>query len=326
VPGTLKVPGTFLPSELDVSIIIVNLNDRQLLEECLTSIYKHTRNCLFEIIVVDNHSSDGSVVMVKTKFSQVHLIENMANNRYAIANNQGLDIARGKYVFYLNGDTVLLGNAVKEMVDFLEREEDAGAVGCQLVYPDGRHQDSCFRFPSAMNLFYLICLSRFYWKTRLAGNYLFHNLTTAQRVDFVIGACLMVRRDILITCQGMDPEYYFYGEDSDLCYRIRKAGWNIYYLPKSERVVHYGGVSSTINLFDNNQRTKHFWGWKSRFLFVKKHYSLWKKLLIVLAMLKGFGVNVLLYSMAFLKRRDWEYTQRNLQAHWKITREAFKVF
>lgn len=312
--------------ELDVSIVIVNLNDRQHLEDCLTSIYHHTRDCTFEIIVVDNHSSDGSVAMVKTIFPQVHLIENMVNNRYAIANNQGLELARGKYVLYLNGDTMLPGNAVKDMVDFLENQKDAGVVGCQLVYPDGSFQDSCFRFPSAVNLFYLVCLARFYWRTRLAGNYLFGNSTIPQQVDFVVGAGLMARRDILLTCQGMDPDYYFYGEDSDLCYRIRKVGWNIYYLPKSERIIHYGGVSSTINLFDNDQRTKYLWGWKSRFLFVKKHYSFWKRLLIVFAMLKGFGVNILLYSLAFLKRRDWEYARRNLQAHWAITRESFKIF
>jgi GT2 family glycosyltransferase len=311
---------------VDISIIIVNLNSCQLLEECLTSIYEHTRDVTFEVIVVDNHSSDNSVAMVKTKFPQVCLIENMLNNRYAIANNRGLEIARGKYVLYLNGDTVLLGDAVKAMTAFLESQKDAGAVGCQLVNPDGSHQDSCFRFPSAVNLFYLVCLVRFYWKTRLAGNYLFRNLTTPQRVDFVVGACLMARREILIKCRGMDPEYYFYGEDSDLCYRIRKAGWSIYYLPKSEQIIHYGGVSSTINLFDNNQRLKYLWGWKSRFLFVKKHYPLRRKVLIGLAMLQGFGVNVLLYSIACLKRRDWEYTQRNLQTHWEITQEAFKIF
>jgi len=221
---------------------------------------------------------------------------------------------------------VLLGNVVQAMADFLEGQEDAGAVGCQLIYPDGSQQDACFRFPSAVNLCYLLCLARFYWKTRLAGNYLFQNLTTPQQVDFVIGACLMARREILVKCQGMNPEYYFYGEDSDLCYRIRKAGWNIYHLPKSEHVMHYGGVSSTLNLFDNNQRIKYLWGWKSRFLFVKKHYPRGYKLLILLAVLLGFGVNVLLYSLSFCKRRDWEYTRRNLQAHWEITREAFSIF
>lgn len=310
---------------MDVSIVIVNLNDRQLLEDCLASIYKHTHDLEFEVIVVDNHSTDGSVEMVKTQFPQARLIENPVNNRYAIANNQGLEIARGRYLFYLNADTQLLGNAVKEMMTFLDQHPDAGGVGCQLIYPDNSHQDSCFRFPSAVNVWYLLSLARFYWKTGLAGNYGFQGAVTPQQVDFVIGACFMARREILRQCRGMDEEYYFYGEDSDLCYRVWQAGWPIYYLPKSEKIIHYAGVSSTINLFDNNQRKKYLWGWKSRFLFVKKHYPFLRRLLIALAGLMAFVTNVLLYGAASLKRRDLGYARHNLAAHWEIILEACKL-
>lgn len=306
---------------MDVSIVIVDLNSRQLLEECLGSIYEQTRDVTFEVIVVDNHSSDDSVEMIKRQFPQVRLIENAVNNRYSIANNQGLGIAQGKYVFYLNGDTLLQGNTLKEMVDFLDTHPDAGGVGCHLIYPDGTYQDSCFRFPSAVNVFYLLCFARFYWKTRLAGNYELQHLSVPQIVNFVVGACFMARQDVLNVCQGMDPDYYFYGEDSDLCYRIWKAGWKIYYLPQSTKVIHYGG-SSTINLFGTDQRLKHLWGWKSRFLFIKKHYPLWRRVLILIAISGALGVNGVLYSIAFLKRRDWEYLRVNLHTHIEITRSA----
>ncbi len=311
--------------DVNVSVIIVNLNACQLLEECLGSIYEHTRDVTFEVIVVDNHSSDNSVAMVKAGFPRVRLVENALNNRYAIANNQGLAVARGRYVLYLNSDILLLGNTVEELYRFLETHEDAGAVGGRLIYADGSRQNSCFRFPSALNLFYLSCLARFYWKTRLAGNYRLPRPFTPQRVDFITGACLMVRRDILSQCQGMDEDYYLYGEDSDLCYRIREMRWGIYYLPTRENVIHHGG-KSTQYLLGSDHHTKRLWGWKSRFLFVKKHYPLRRRLLIAFAMLKGFGVNVLLYGLVFLKRRDWNYTRRNLQIHWEITREAFKIF
>lgn len=310
---------------MDVSIVIVNLNSRQLLQDCLTSVYQHTHGIMYEVIVVDNASSDGSVEMVKNQFPQVRLIENTSNNRYSIANNQGLDIAQGRYVFYLNGDTILLGNVVKEMADFLDKHPDAGGVGCHLIYPDGAYQDACFRFPSTINVFYLLCFARFYWKTPLAGNYDLQHLTTPQMVDFVVGACFMARRDALAQCHGMDPDYYFYGEDSDLCYRIWQAGWKIYHLPQSAKVIHYGGVSSTINLFDNDQRRKHLWGWKSRFLFIKKHYPLWRRILILLAVVAATGVNVLLYSLASLKRRDRQYLRVNLEAHFDILREACHI-
>lgn len=136
----------------------------------------------------------------------------------------------------------------------------------------------------------------------------------------------MARRDALIACQGMDADYYFYGEDSDLCYRIQQAGRKVYYLPHSAKIIHYGGISSTINLFDNNQRAKNLWGWKSRFLFMNKHFPLWKKMGILIAVLSAFGTNIALYGAAGIKRRDWNYVRVNLQAHWEITRAAFSIF
>lgn len=311
---------------MDVSIIIVNLNSRQLLEDCLTSIYQHTHDVEFETIVVDNASTDGSVDMVKQQFPQVHLIENTVNNRYAIANNQGLDIAQGHYIFYLNGDTVLLGNTVKELVDFLVMHPQVGGVGCRLIYPDGAYQDACFRFPSALNVFYLLCLVRFYWKTSLAANYpQIRHATEPQPVDFVMGACLMARRDLLQQIHGMDEDYYFYGEDSDLCYRIWQAGRPVYHLPQSTNIIHYGGVSSTINLFDNDQRRKHLGGWTSRFLFIKKHYPLWRRVLIFMAVFSAFGMNSILYGFGTARRRDWNYFEVNMRAHLAITRMACQM-
>ncbi len=310
---------------MDVSIIIVNLNARQLLEECLASIYEYTCDLTFEIIIVDNHSSDGSVLMVNGKFPQVRLIENSVNNRYAIANNQGLDIAQGKYILYLNSDILLRANTIKELYHFLETHKDAGGVGGRLVYPDGSHQDSCFRFPSAVNVFYLSCLARFYWKTSLAANYPVELLTPVRRVDFVVGACFMARRELLLQCQGMDAAYYLYGEDLDLCYRMRLAGWNVYYLATAESIIHYGGASA-VHLFGSDEREKNLQGWKARFLFVSKHYPIRKKFLMLFAMFIGCGVNTLLYSLAFLRRGDWQYTQEKLRLTWEITREAYRIF
>jgi GT2 family glycosyltransferase len=309
----------------DVSVIIVNLNGCALLQDCLNSIYHHTHAVSYEIIIVDNHSSDGSVAMVKEHFPQVRLIENTENTRYAIANNQGLDMAQGRYVLYLNTDTKLLGNVIKELADFLDQTPDAGGVGGQLINADGSRQDSCFRFPSAVNLFYLNTFARFYWKSSLAANYLFDHQSVAQEVDFLVGACYLVRRDILQQCGGMDADYYLYGEDSDLCYRIRKAGWKNYYLPESEKVVHYGGATS-VDFFDNDQRARNLQGWKARFQFVKKHYSRWRKATITLAMGASLKVNVLLYALAALKRRNWQYFRTHFDLYWEITREVGGVW
>ena len=310
---------------MDVSIIIANSNSQKLLAECLNSIYEWTRDVTFEVIVVDNASTDGSVAMVKRYFPQVRLIENSANNRYAIANNQGLDIAQGRHAFFLNNDTVLLGNTVKEMMEFLDTHPQAGGVGGHLIYPDGAYQEACFRFPSALNMFYLLCLSRFYWKTSLAANYpRIQDETEPALVDFVTGACLMARRDLLQQMHGMDEDYYFYGEDSDLCYRIRQAGRPIYYLPQSTKIIHYGGMSS-VNLFDDDQQRKHLRGWKSRFLFIKKHYPLRRRVVIFMAVLSALGVNGILYALAAVKRRDLRYFQAAMGAHLAITQAARRL-
>ncbi|MBD3305287.1 glycosyltransferase [candidate division KSB3 bacterium] len=310
---------------MDVSIIIVNLNAGRLLEDCLASIYACTSDVSVEIIVVDNHSSDGSAAMVKAKFPQVRLVENPYNRRYAIANNQGLALARGRCVLYLNNDILLHGNTIRELYEFLEMHSNAGGVGGRLISADGGHQDSCFRFPSAFNLFYLVCLARFYWQTPLAGKYAADELAMARPVDFVVGACFMARRDLLEQCQGMDADFYLYGEDSDLCYRMQQRGWTVWYLPTSAPVVHYGGASTT-QLFGDHSQERLLWGWKARFLFVKKHASFWQKLGILAGMVAGFGVNVLLYSLACCKRWDFTSTRRHLRFHWTITREAFRIF
>lgn len=304
----------------DVSIIIVNLNGCGLLEACLRSIYHHTTGVGFEIIVVDNHSSDGSVAMVKAQYPDARLIENPQNHRYAIANNQGLEIAQGRYVLYLNADTELLGNVVRDMTAFLDAAPDAGGAGCPLVYADGRPQDSCFRFPSALNLFYLNTFARFYWRTPLAGTYPLRDTSAPQRVDFLVGACYMARRELLRQCGGMDDAFYLYGEDSDLCYRIRQAGYVNYYLPSAATVLHHGGAAS-VEFFDHDQRVRHIQGWKARFQFVGKHYPVWRKIASASAMLLSVGLNLALYALAALKRRNWRYFRNHAALHLHILRE-----
>jgi GT2 family glycosyltransferase len=123
----------------------------------------------------------------------------------------------------------------------------------------------------------------------------------------------------------MDPAFYLYGEDSDLCYRLRKAGWFNYYLPQSAKVLHYGGVAS-VDFFESDHRAKNLQGWKARFQFVKKHYPVWRKAAITLAMGLSFGMNALLYALAALKRRDWQYARTHLAMHRDITRAAAGVW
>lgn len=233
-----------------VSIAIVNWNTRDLLEACLGSIFKETTAFPVEVIVVDNNSNDGSCEMVKKIFKQVTLIENPENLGFARGTNQGLQSARGEYALMLNSDTVILDGAIEKTVAFADSHPEAAGIGCKLVYPDGRFQNSCFRLP---NLFGTVMESVFLAHS-FKRSYILnwnrygcrdHDWKTYREVDCVMGSFVLLRRSILEDVGLLDNDYFMYGEETDLCYRIKKAGWKIYYYPDATIVHVHGGSQKT---------------------------------------------------------------------------------
>ena len=193
---------------IDLSICIVNWNTEILLKECLRSIYEQTAGISYEIFVVDNASQDGSVEMVSTCFPDVYLIANQQNKGFAAANNQALRLAKGRYVILLNPDTVLLGDALETMVQFMDRHAEAG-------------------------------LTEYKMKTFSFG--------VVEEVDAVSGAALMVRKKIFDEAGFMDEGYFMFFEDVDLCRRVRLKGYKIYFVPTAA-IMHFGGASRHQNL------------------------------------------------------------------------------
>lgn len=231
---------------VDVSIIIVNWNTRQLLQDCLQSIVSTTQNIAYEIIVIDNASSDDSVQMVKDEFPQVRLIENDDNRGFSAANNQGMAIAQGEYVLLLNSDTVVLEDAIERTLAFARQTPDAAVVGCRVLNTDRTLQPTCFRFPSVLNLF----LSTTYLYKMFPKNAFFgrERMTNWERddvrqVDVVTGCFMLVRREAIDQVGVMDENYYFYGEETDWCYRFKQADWKCLFTPGAE-IIHLGGQSS----------------------------------------------------------------------------------
>jgi GT2 family glycosyltransferase len=220
-----------------VSIIIVNYNTKNFLHDCLFSIYKHTKDISFEIIVSDNGSIDGSIEMLKSKFPEVVLIENKKNIGFGAANNKGLNIAQGKYIFYLNSDTVLLNNAVKIFHDFWENyseTDELGALGCNLQDMQGNIIHSYGTFPDLnkeiLLLFYtiincfvksiLFCIGIRNINIR-KNNIIFY---TGQ-VEYITGADLFLRNNIF-AC--FDERFFLYSEEADLEYILKKIKKNDY--------------------------------------------------------------------------------------------------
>lgn len=229
-----------------VSIIIVSWNTREILRDCLRTVYEQTRNVPFEVIVVDNASMDGSADMVRTAFPQVLLLVNGANRGFAAANNQGLETAQGRYVLLLNSDTLVLDGAIDKMVSFAEAHPEAAVTACRVLNADRTWQHTCFLYPSALNLLLsALYLNRLFPRSRFCGR---ERMTwwdgqETRAVDAVTGCFVLVRRAAIAQVGVLDESYFMYGEEMDWCYRFRQAGWQIVFTPTAQ-IVHLGGASS----------------------------------------------------------------------------------
>jgi GT2 family glycosyltransferase len=267
---------------LDISIIIISWNTHDLLLNCLTSLIGHTTSSRYEIFVVDNASSDGSAAMVYENFPQVHIIENLENVGFARANNQAIIQATGRYILFLNSDTVLKPYALDELVTFMDEHPEAGAAGARLRNPDGTLQSSCYPRPTlireSMRMFHL---------DKIWPNGSYHMAEWEQdmprEVDVLQGACVILRMKALEKTGLLDERFFFYSEDVDLCFRLQKAGYHLCWVPKAE-VIHYGGQSSQLAADETFLSL-----YQCKLLYMRKHYgrlsSLVYKLILLIASL-----------------------------------------
>ncbi len=235
------------PTSVDVTIVIVSYNTRELTLNCLHSIYEQTKNISFEVIVVDNASSDDSTEAIKKTFPKVSLVENPKNLGFAAANNQGIRQAKGRYVLLLNSDTRVLEGAIDKSVGFADSHPEAGVVGCRTLSPDGSLQYNCFMFPSLLNLVISMTrLSKGFSKNRFFGRVrlTWWDYDTVREVDVVAGCFMLVRRQALDEVGPMTEEYFMYSEDTDWCWRFHRHGWKVLYTPEPS-ILHVWGASSS---------------------------------------------------------------------------------
>lgn len=231
---------------LKVSVIVVNWKVRELLRSCLRSVYAWTSLPpeMWEIVLVDNDSQDGSVEMVKAEFDEVRLIENKANVGFGAANNQAEKLAGGEYLLLLNPDTELESDAVAKLIAVLEAHPDAGIVGPRLLNGDRtlqRWTAGAFLALSNVATHYLFLDRLLPASLRPKPLYLDRDVDTELDVDWISGACMMIRRTALQS-QLFDPRFFMYGEDMELCQRVKAGGWRIIYSP-AVSIIHYHGAS-----------------------------------------------------------------------------------
>lgn len=256
---------------MKLSVIIVNYNVKHFLEQCLFSVRKASAGIKVEIFVVDNNSVDGSVEMVQEKFPEVTLIENKKNTGFSYANNQAIKIATGEYILLLNPDTVVEEDTFSKVVFFMDSHPDAGGLGVKMVDGKGNFLPESKRgLPTPRVAFYKIFgLSRIFPKSKIFGRYHlgFLNKEETHEVEILSGAFMLMRKATLDKVGLLDEDFFMYGEDIDLSYRILKGGYKNYYFPKT-RIIHYKGEStkkSSVNYV--------FVFYNAMVIFATKHFS-----------------------------------------------------
>ncbi len=256
---------------MDLSVIIVNYNVRAFLESALISVRKAMSGIDGEIIVVDNASDDGSVEMMQQKFPDVSLIVNKQNTGFAAANNLAMKSARGRYLLLLNPDTLVQEDTFQSMIGVLERRPDIGLAGCKILNPDGTLQLACRRsFPTPWVAFTKIAgLSALFPHSPLFGKYNLAYLDPDQsyEVDAISGSFMFLRRSVLEEVGSLDEQFFMYGEDLDWCYRIKSAGWKVFYVHETQ-IIHYKGESARRSDLDE---VKLFY--QAMRVFVQKHLA-----------------------------------------------------
>jgi GT2 family glycosyltransferase len=265
--GRLTLMGQEQEEMLDLSIIVLNWNTCQMLAECLSSVEATVENLAVEAIVVDNGSTDGSQAMLCQRFPDVRLIQNHENVGFARANNQAFAHCQGRYVLLLNSDAVATPGAFQSLMTLADAEPRAGIVGAQLLNPDGSFQASHTFFPTLCQEFLILTglgrLLRGHWYPSRGPE----EEQGPQVVDYVEGACMLVRRQAVEEVGGLDEGYFMYAEEVDWCYAMREKGWQVWYQPAA-KVVHRGGGSSR-----NRPTQREGDLYCSRVRFFRKHYG-----------------------------------------------------
>jgi GT2 family glycosyltransferase len=277
---------------IDLSIIIVNWNTKEFLLPCVRSIFENQQRMGWEIVVVENGSQDGSADEIKKTFPFVHIIENERNLGFAKAVNQGLQKASGRYALLLNPDTQVKDGAIERLVSFMDSNSDVGVAGAQLLNSNGSKQNSIANFPSLATELLNKSLLRWLFPKKFPGKE--RRYSGPVEVDSVIGACMMVRRDALDQVGLLDEDYFLFLEETDWCYRMKRAGWKIYHVPDAE-VYHFQGKSAEKE--KKRARVEYF---RSRYHFFKKNRGDFHWLILLIGVVIKLIVETILMGVASL--------------------------
>jgi len=300
---------------VDLSIAIVSFNTRALMLDCLRSVFESTLTTRFEVIVIDNDSKDATVDAIRANYPSVHLIVNHENRGFSKGVNQALAVSAGRYLLMLNSDTRVGRQALDRMVVCLDEDPKIGAVGCKQWTGDGRLYQSCFPFPSIRDHLVHASIFRKFgpaWQEALAARQAI-DCTKSQNVDWINGACLAVRTDLMRACGGLDEGYFMYFEDVDLCRILHRRGYRIRHLADAD-IVHLVGQSG------GRDRVRLNLVWEfSRIRYVERHFPPLKR--FIMKMWIAFGA--LARLIAVNGRRAPTVGERSLDMYVSVIRRLW---
>ncbi len=298
---------------MDASVIIISYNTRELTLSCIASVHQHTWCLSYEIIVIDNASSDGSFKAIQEQFPSVLVHCNAENLGFAAAVNQGLSQSRGEFLILFNSDAYLQDNAFSAMITYARQNSHVGALGCRVTNPSGSHQPTAGRFPSLwLDFSDHVLRPLTFLPARWRQNCIHaDDFQQPVSVDWLAGSCVLLRRQALEEAGDLDEQFFLGDEDIDLGYRLKRAGWQVVYFPALS-VVHLGGQSKVLN-----PRSAHYF-FLGRYRFYQKHYSnryahLFRSLLLFSYGLRWFGT----WITFAVKNREFRQARTRYTQYWR---------
>ncbi|MGR8929521.1 MAG: glycosyltransferase family 2 protein [Gammaproteobacteria bacterium] len=290
---------------MHLSVILVSYNTEALLIKCLSYLKASLEGLDYNIIIIDNASSDGSVNTIAEKFSECLLIKNTINNGFGRANNQALDYVQGKYVLLLNTDAFIEPDSLSKTVRYMDEHPKAGILGVKLVGRDSTLQPSCRHFPTPWNLFLERSgMNRFFPDAQMVDNMEWDH-AAVRSCDWVPGCFYLVRREVIDQVGLFDPKYFLYYEEVDHCFAAKKAGWEVHYYPYTS-VIHLGGESAkSEGAITESGRQLETLQTESELLYFRKNHGL-----------HGLGMYILLATITDVINMLKAILKRNSRAYW----------
>lgn len=304
----------------DLSIIIVSWNVADLLRDCLRSVEANRGALDLEVIVVDSASNDDSVALVQNEFPWVMLLACAENVGFPKGNNLGLAVANGRYYLLLNPDTVVLDDALSKMMAYMRQNPEVGVLGCQLLNEDGTVQSSKRRFPTVTTAFFESTWLETIAPSRVLARYYAQDLAddAVSEVDWVMGACMLVPRQVVAEVGGLDEAYFMYSEELDWCRRIKDSGWRVVYYPEAQ-IIHYAGQSS-----EQAVVARHINFQQAKLRYFRKYNGRFTAFILRLFLLLNYGWQLILEAVKGLMGHKRPLRRQRVHAYWQVIRSGLR--